>query len=269
MRRSLLLFSICAVVASAGTLAAVGSLAACDSTTVAATISPVTGIIIRSEGLVIGKGCGTGATQIFKYAAIVINSDGVPVAGATYDCFADGTFVNLAATDGGSFSFQVKIAAFNAAAYNAQSAAIENAAGRADLAALAALKPTWTTDCTASQQQDIEVLAVCGPLTVPGSMGGPAASIQLPTGSFISPDGGLARCGDYDTVTAVATINGAALDAGTVICPSPLVIDPAVAPADYTLEVKVAFGPFPLGSTTCHGQTSPGLASSPTCPPLQ
>lgn len=267
MRRSLATLSICAVVASAGALAAAEALLACDTTTVTAAISPVTGIIIRSEGLVVGKGCGVGATQIFKYAAIVINSDGLPVAGATYDCFADGTFVNLAATDGGSFSFQVKIAAFNAAAYNAQASAIEDAAGRADVAALAALKPTWTTDCTASQQQDIEVLAVCAPLTVSGASAG-TASIQLPTASFISPDGGLARCGDYDTVSAVVTINGVALDAGSVTCPSPLIIDPAVAPADYTLEVKVAFGPFPFGSTTCHGQTSPGLPSSPTCPAL-
>lgn len=267
MRRSLAIF---AVVASAASFAAAEALLACAATTVAPTISPVTGIIIRSEQLVVGKGCGLGATQIFKYAAIVLNGDDVAVAGATYDCFADGTFVNLAATDGGSFSFKVVIAAFNSAAYRAQSSAIEVAANRADIALLAKLKATWTTDCVASQQQDIEVLAVCGPLTVPAA--GPMqsnASIQLLTESFVGADGGLAKCGVYDTVRAVAMFNGQSLDAGTVTCPAPLVVDPVAAPADYTLQVNVAAGDAAIGSATCRGQTSPGLASTPTCPPLR
>ncbi|MEO6420425.1 MAG: hypothetical protein ABIP39_13495 [Polyangiaceae bacterium] len=267
MRRSLLI-SICAVVALAGALGGAGVLAACDTTAVAPTISPVTGIIIRSEQLVVGKGCGLGATQVFKYAAIVINSDGVPVAGSTYDCFADGTFVNLAATDGGNFSFDVKVAAFNAAAYDAQAAAIEDAAGRADVAALASLKATWTTDCTASQQQDIEVLAVCAPLAVPGAGTPSTAAIRLPTDFFVVSDGGVVECGTYDTVSAVANFNGTMLDAGTVSCPSPLVLSPVVAPADYTLQVNVALDAAPFGSATCQGQTSPGLALPPTCPAL-
>jgi hypothetical protein len=267
VRRSLAIF---AIVASAGSVAGAVALLACSDAAVSPTISPVTGIIIRSEQLVIGKGCGLGATQIYKYAAIVINGDNVPVAGATYDCFADGTFVNLAATDGGSFSFKVAIAAFNASAYNAQSSAIEAAANRADLGGLARLRATWTTDCVASQQQDIEVLAVCGPLTVP--VAGPtqaSATIQLLTESFVTTDGGLAKCGAYDTVRAVAMFNGQSVDAGAVLCPAPLVVDPAVAPADYMLQVNVAAGDAAAGSTTCRGQTSPGLPSTPSCLPLR
>jgi len=87
---------------------AVAFVVACSGSGSTAGIPPITGIVVRAETLTAGRGCGTGPTQLFKYAAVVYGSTGgdpndegtyrAPVTAGVYDCFADGTFVELPLT---------------------------------------------------------------------------------------------------------------------------------------------------------------------------
>ena len=54
-------------------MAMLGALvAACaGTTTTATTYTPITGVLVRSDGLLTGIGCGTRDDQVFKYAAVV------------------------------------------------------------------------------------------------------------------------------------------------------------------------------------------------------
>ena len=150
---------------------------ACGTTTTATGVTPVTGIVIRAESLVSGFGCGHGATQVFKYVAVVENVDAISDAGIfrfsnVFDCFADGTFVNLPASSTGNLTFSVHIYAYNEATYDAAStgglvnavASDQFATAAPEFAPSAPFFPTWTTTCVATQQSNIVVLAVCGPL---------------------------------------------------------------------------------------------------------
>ena len=251
---------------------ALGVYVACSSTPPPGTNSPITGILVHADSLVAGRGCGTRGSQIYRYVAVVFGADNVPITGAAYDCFADGTFVNLSAGDSGSYSFTVQIWAYNFAAYAAQnggsSMLIERAASAVppDVAALKGLKATYTTTCQAMQQANVEVLAVCDPLRSPQGN----ASISLPTGAFPLADGGSLPCGvGYDTVSATETVNGTTGDAGAVRCTDPLNIDPAAAPADYVLHVQLSRIGAVVAKGTCHAATSPGLPQvTATCDPL-
>src|SRR4051794_11548587 len=136
---------------------------ACSGTDATTGITPITGIQIRADALVAGRGCGRDPGQVYKYTAIVTyQTTGAVAATATYDCFADGEFQNLPASRTGDFAFVVKIFAYNTAAYEAQAGAI-SAIG-SDPASFANLAPTWSSACTATQQSNIEVIAVCDPL---------------------------------------------------------------------------------------------------------
>src|SRR5690606_24201914 len=110
-----------------------------------------------------------------------------PVTAGIYDCFADGTFVELPQT-GGSFTFRLDVFVYNEASYAAARAAIEGAGTNGD--ALRATQPTWTTVCTATQQRDVQTLAVCDPLF----SGLAPSSIILRTGEFPRADGGVSVC---------------------------------------------------------------------------
>lgn len=261
----------------AGLLAAL----ACGSTPVSSPLAPVTGIVVRSDSLVAGFGCGTKPEQIFRYAAVVIDQNGQAVAGATYDCFSDGSFVNLLGTDGGAdggqLDFTVQVFAFNKDAYAQSSAQIEAAVASPEQLAL--LNPTWTTACRATQQTNIEVLAVCGPLT-PGQ----GARVRVDTATFPRQSGGNALCdrvggdgGDYLQVVGSFTVNDAPADAGadlSVSCPAPLRITHADAPAAYTLQLRLLSrygrgdGGSVIGKTTCRAQTKPGLEVVAACDPV-
>jgi hypothetical protein len=63
-----------------GLLALAGAcvVAACSTTTATTAYTPITGIEIKSAALVAGFGCGTGDTQVYRYAAVVSFA---PVAG--------------------------------------------------------------------------------------------------------------------------------------------------------------------------------------------
>jgi hypothetical protein len=179
-------------------VAAVLGVYACSTGTTTG-ITPITGIVVRADTLVAGHGCGTGPDQIYKYAAVVSLKEEAGtsplVAAGAYDCYADATFVNLCSSSTGAFVYDVDVYAFTQAQWNAVSAQIAQAlpppppqlGQPTDLpTVLAALSSYCTTDggfaletqvtnalaagaslsttCTATQQSNIEVLAVCAPL---------------------------------------------------------------------------------------------------------
>ncbi len=239
---------------------------ACGTTTAATGVTPITGILIRSDALVSGLGCGTGAGQVFKYVAAVA-SDDAPTAYAfanAFDCFADGVFSNVPLPETGNPSFTVRIFALNKAAYTAQSAAVDSA----DPNKVGALEPTWTTTCHATQQANIAVLAVCDHLQAVAPPPPPptATRIELGTASFPSADGGMFVCGiDFTTVRAL--FDQAPMQTGAITCPAPLVIDPAVANVTYHLDIALTTGTKTVAlATGCTAKTTAGQTTTPACP---
>lgn len=202
-------------------LACVAVVVACGGSGSTTGIPPITGIVIRAETLTNGRGCGRGPAQLFKYAAIVYGyTDGpadvkgsyrTPVTAGVYDCFADGTFVELPET-GGSATFRLDVFAYSEPAYAAASATIESAGTNGD--ALRTTNPTWTTVCSATQLRDVQALAVCDPLI----SGLAPSSILLRTGVFSRADGTASICirtlgGDAGTDAGGDDAGDAAIDA--------------------------------------------------------
>ncbi len=143
---------------------------ACSGTVASTAYTPPTGITIRAESLVAPFGCGVGAGEVFKYAAVVYDASKAVRGAEIYDCFADGPFVNLVSTTTSS-AFTVKVYAFDAQKYRAQQSVIDRAIHAVDgngvlnpgTSTLDQLR-TYATDCTATQQSGVQVLAVCKPL---------------------------------------------------------------------------------------------------------
>ena len=203
---------------AAALIAAFAVLFACSGSSSSSGIPPITGIVIRAETLTTGRGCGTAPSQLFKYAAVVYGFGGgdpseptsynVPIAAGVYDCFADGTFVELPQT-GGSFTYRLEVFAYAQPAYAAVSAAVESAGTNADI--LRSTNPTWVTACFATQQRDVQALAVCGPLV----SGTPEAQIVLQTSVFAAADRPEIACArDLDAGTDAGSDPDAATDAG-------------------------------------------------------
>lgn len=262
-------------------IAAVGTLAAplaCTSTSSSETIVPVTGITVRAETVTAGKGCGRGATQVFKYGVVVFGRNPATnaldsfVAGNVYDCFADGTFLDLPAT-GGSFQFGVAVYAYNEAAFRAAGGDAAVRAAVQNPATIAATNPTWSTKCDASQIELVESLAVCDPLEA----GTPApASVVVGTATFQGEAGPLRCDTDYVEVASRFSVNGgpptatlrtpcSRLVTGGVE-PINITVSPAVAPAMYVFEVALLRPDgTALGHTSCTTTTSPGLSSVAAC----
>jgi hypothetical protein len=206
-------------VAGASALAAlVLAAAGCPDTTTTASGFLVTGIQIRSAELVAGHGCGTGPGQVYRYAAVVtyagtpLDTDASsPEAGTsgdagtcgpspswvnTFECFNDGVFDNLPASDSGAQQFAVAIYAYDKAGYDgsglpASLQCLSNACSAQDLCTVlaAAPKAQFTTTCAATQQQGIPVLAVCAPLQ-PVNGGTVAADAGADTGAGAGADAG-------------------------------------------------------------------------------
>jgi len=211
-RRSLVT-TLSVLAGASGLLAALAGITsvvgvACTTDTDSGAITPITGIAIRADSLVQGFGCGTAPTQIYKYAAVVTYAvDAGPVcteAGAAstftglFDCFADGVFPNLPACATGSQSFQLDVYAYNQADYAAADAngqlESEVTGDPATFAQLVASTATWTTTCEATQQANVEVLAVCAPLTANPSF--------VPQGDDGGAEGG-------DDAASEASVDGA------------------------------------------------------------
>jgi hypothetical protein len=154
-------------------------------------ITPTTGIVVRADELVSGYGCGTGPNQIYEYAVIVSSfAEGgaapVFIAGGAYPCYADATFINLCASTSGSLAFNVNVYAFTQAQWNLQSSKLQNPpladlesycqfdggtqtafndtqVNLGDITTLYQTVASYTEDCVGTQQENIEVEAVCPP----------------------------------------------------------------------------------------------------------
>jgi hypothetical protein len=202
--------------------------AACSSDAATPTIEPITGIQIRAESLLAGKGCGKKTTQALKYAAVVKDAEQRVRAAGIYDCFADALFQELVASgpDGGSPNFVIDVYVFNATAYEAAGNAekIRDAIGKASGGQApdpAALPSTWATVCRATEQPNIESIALCDPLASPEA----TTTVRVGTESFsaTSLDGGAlpaVACGaDFTAVRAavrgVGILPPPVVDAGT------------------------------------------------------
>jgi hypothetical protein len=208
-------------------LALLGVLA-CSGTSSSAA-QATTGIVVRSEALTTGRGCGRSPTNVFKYAVVVFGygtgpesartSYTTPVISNVFDCFTDGAFIDLEPVLGSS-TFRLEVYAYNEPAFTASRAAI-TAAG-SDTNALRATTPTWTTECTATQQRDVQALALCDPLS-PGlaGFGGalPPTRITVGTSQFHVADGRTAICGSASD--AGADVNAAPSDAAADVVAVP------------------------------------------------
>lgn len=209
---------------------AVAGIVAC-STSSSTAVPPTTGILIRAETLYGERGCGTGPTQLYKYAVVVYGVDpqvigddagseakpasyNTPFAnnGNVFDCYADGTFVALPVTErGGLFNstFRLEVFAYTEAAYRAASGSIDR------LAELRNTSPSWTTQCMATQLTDVESLANCNPLRAGLSGLGdvPATRLTLDTETF-NIDGQVATCVSVQGGASDAGIDGSVQDDG-------------------------------------------------------
>ena len=198
---------VASVIAIGATLAGAG-LAACSGASSTA-LPPTTGILIRAETLTAGYGCGKDPTQLFKYAVVVFGYGGTgdegsrasytqPVTSNVFDCYTDGAFISLP-PQAGSSSFRLEVYAYNEPAFSAARTTSESAGTNTSAeTGLRGTTPTWTTECTATQQENVQALASCDPLA-PGlsGLGGEAGAtrITLATSRFDLGDGGIATCG--------------------------------------------------------------------------
>jgi hypothetical protein len=151
---------------------------ACASSAATTAFTPITGVLVRSDSLVTGHGCGTADTQVFKYAIVLTTPDHLASAkivstsasssdsqtyypAAIQDCFSDAEFRGLPTTDYGLIVY-----AYNARDYAAVASSLPNPPNpQTDYFDTFGKAPhTWSTTCTATQQANIEVLAVCQPL---------------------------------------------------------------------------------------------------------
>ncbi len=257
-------------------------LAACSGTATTTGITPITGILIRSDALVGARGCGVSPTQVFKYAAVVVDANGAAITAGTYDCFADGSFQNLAIGN-----YTVEIFAFTKAAYDAQASDILSAASSTlpDLPRLRRLAASSTTSCRATQQQNIEVLAVCDPLR--------ETSVELATDAFPTADGVGVTCKkEYLTVVAArptladgttfagtfgdgrdggvaASDSGLQGDTREVTCPTSILFRGVPGSAAISVEVDLVFASAVIAHARCHATAAPGQTTKATCDPVE
>ncbi|MGO9833657.1 MAG: hypothetical protein ACLP1X_05530 [Polyangiaceae bacterium] len=171
---------------AASFVAVLGS-AGCNSTSTATSYTPITGIEILPSSLLQGLQCGMGVDEVYRYVVVVWRDEEggpleQPIASNVFDCFTTGLFENLPASDGGSEEFFLRIFAYNYgslppsfACPGALSADGGVCSAQTDASLVEAGSATWTTTCTATQQQGIPVLAVCAPLVPLQPDGGVAA----------------------------------------------------------------------------------------------
>jgi hypothetical protein len=171
----------------------------CTDDDAESTLDDVTGIVIRSEALFAPVGCGTGSSEVYRYFGVVDDpSNGNnPIANgyAVYPCYADATFdLQNPSTN----TYRVRVYAYDYASYQALGGTDDALLATLGVdTALRALSPSYTTTCSAQQQENIEVLAVCNPL------------VSLLDGGSVGDDGG-----DDDAADASDGGDGGDADAG-------------------------------------------------------
>jgi len=270
-------------------------LAGCPAAATTPAYYPITGIVIRSSSLVAGYGCGTGAGQVFRYAAFLSYTDdggppGPVVYSGVFDCYSDGVFSNLPADDAGSLSFDVHIIAWNEASFPAaldcdpgdvSEAGFTTCPGDTpDIVASNEGTPNWNTNCGATQQFGASVLAVCAPLAPTGAGGsdagagdagdgGPAAgeAVLVDTHGFVTDDGGTLVCGtDYQTVRATYS-SGTQSGSASATCPAPLSISPTVAGGAYAITVELFQSGAGVAQVACQATASATTPTTASCMP--
>jgi len=160
--------------------------ASCAATAATAGNTPITGIWIPADSIIAGDGCGVGADQVYKYAAVVSTPDGGMPAFSTsgvFDCTADGLFSNLPSPDGGNQTFDVYIFAYNKASFpNPLQCGATLPCPGDDAGAVAPWEGSanWTTTCTVTQIQGVPSITNCGPLEPhdAGSSGSDAGAVE-------------------------------------------------------------------------------------------
>jgi hypothetical protein len=249
-------------------------LAGCAGAASGTALTPVTGILVRADALVSGIGCGTGDGQVYKYAAAITQVDQSTHKhvsqhlGGVFDCYADGAFRQLLPGTDATLSFSVQIYAFDRAAYLAQDAQGSLERDASDWDRLQAYYPTYFTTCTATQQQNVEVLAVCPPLSAP-----PETKIQIDTMSFPTTAGISLECnGAYSTVQASYTTGDTSGDLTPVSCPAPLIVHRPRAPATYLFTLNLLNASMPprlVAKVHCHAATTPRADAVAVCDPAE
>ncbi len=154
-----------------GAALAFAMLAGCTSSNTLVATSPYTGINIDSQSLVSGLGCGTAPGQVYRYVASVdvsveAGATGANVAVGVFDCYANGIFENLPASEAGSYDFVLTIYAWDKASLPASLDCDGGPCAPPSPPTVASLGPTarWTTTCAATQELGAAVFAVCSPL---------------------------------------------------------------------------------------------------------
>jgi hypothetical protein len=249
-------------------------LTGCPGTAVTATYTPITGIVVDASSLVGGIGCGTAADEVYRYAAVLtyandagVSNDSTPVASGVFDCFADGVFSNLPASQTGDLDFAISVYAWNQASFPGDLQCSLNPSTpcpgddgnhvNADRATA-----TWTTTCTGIQQSGTPVLAVCGPLQrahVSDAGSGVDAqpsggSIFVDTHGFVTGDdgGGALQCGTgFDSAQASWQSGSQSGQTAAVACPAPLTLGSTTAGAAYSLTVQLSKAGAAVGQAAC------------------
>jgi hypothetical protein len=174
------------VAASAGLLAlgAACAFEGCTNNVTALAYTPITGIVIRSQDLIAGHGCGTGRDQVYAYIAVLAqqNFPDQPFESTVVFCYSDAVLSNLvwdAGPDMGTgvgsetyYNYKLYIYAYNYESFPKALACTPPVSDNtcpgdsldAAAAATTAHPPTWTTTCTAEEIAGEPELAHCKPL---------------------------------------------------------------------------------------------------------
>jgi hypothetical protein len=180
------------VAASAGLLGITAACAfgGCTNNVTALAYTPITGVVVHSQDLVAGHGCGTGPEQVYAYVMVLAPQNNRDFAeySTVVSCYTDGVLSNLPydaganpAPDADTYAYVLYIYAYNYASFPpglACSPPITNSQcpGDSPDATTTAAKPgsdagippryppTWTTRCTAHEYGGEPMLADCLPL---------------------------------------------------------------------------------------------------------
>ena len=264
-------------------------LVGCPTTATTTTYTPITGILIQASTVTAGRGCGTGDDQVYRYAVTLAysSSPNAPFLSNVFECFADGLFSNLPASDSGSDSFIVTIYAFNQASFppvinpcepqnscpaEAPSQVIEEAS-----------EANWTTICSAEQIAGVSSLAVCPALEPPDAGGDATTTPQAEAGAPEGGDAGVTaitvdthgfgtlRCGSpmgFDTVDGLFHTS---IDGGpggmipAVPCPAPLVLAPVLPDVEYIIEAHANRAGTTVATSTCTATAVAGMTTQAIC----
>jgi hypothetical protein len=195
-----------------GLTAAWTALVHCNQASTTLTYTPITGVEISSQSLVLGHGCNDDPNDpnaVYRYSAVIsyVYEGGVPLGfpdqqyASVFECFANGYFENLPVSDGGNQSFAITVAAWNFAGFPAalgpctsepDGSAASNLCPAEQVSAVldgGGVPPQWTTTCTAYLQPQLPAVAACGPLVPFDSRS--AASDTGTSDASPAPDGAV------------------------------------------------------------------------------